>query len=63
MSNLKHITPSGVEITDNDLKSIQKATTRDNLKTGLAIVGAAAIVFFVRGMIAPEHVVYTPNEE
>lgn len=63
MSEIKHITPSGVEITDSDLKSIQKATSRDNLKTGLAIIGAGAIIFFIRGMMLPEHVVYTPNEE
>lgn len=63
MANIKHTLPSGVEITDDDLKMIQKSTSRDNLKTGLAIIGAGAIVFFVRGFMLHGQVVYEHTED
>ncbi len=62
MATIKHILPSGAEVTDEDLKSIQKATSRENLKTGLAIVGVGAIIIFVRGMMMSTQVTFTPDE-
>lgn len=63
MANIKHTLPSGVEITDDDLKMIQKSTSRDNLKTGLAIVGAGAIIFLARGFMLHGQVVYEHTED
>lgn len=45
----KVYTDSGVEITEDDLKSIQKKTLAHTALASLAAIGAGTLVWFARG--------------
>lgn len=54
--NMTRTTPSGATITEADYQTIKKESTKETLKSVLALVGIGAVVLFVKGRMETKNI-------